>query len=141
MGMVHVPNILEKSLVEHFKSSLSTSYNIYRGFSASEYSTPCVIVAAGRTTELEPHVNVFAVQVAVMVLTTIDEDSEPLESHDETTQAVYDLLRDDLTPAVGTTGQLHLAGHFLESMEQGREERLLTTALNYTFHVERLPLA
>lgn len=139
-NIIQIPNILENNIEKYLKTISAITYNVSRAFTVEPYALPLVIIKAGKLAQLEPGTGVFEGSFEIFIISQIDEVTDVLETHDEITGQVYDAMENE--PALSTVfnenGQLWFLS--LESIEQTKEDRNLTTLLEYKVSCQNLTL-
>ena len=137
--MIQIPSLIEANIAGYLGTFEAISYPIIRAFSLDENTSPCVIVKAGRSTQLEVSTGVFSGTLEIYIRTQIDDVSNALATHDEIVGQTYDAMQAEaLVEAFNLNGKLWFIN--LEAIEQGASESSLETRLEYAITCQNLTL-
>jgi len=139
MSLIQIPTLTEANISTYLSGLSSVNYPVFKSFSVDDFSIPCVLVKAGKFTQIESNSGVFEGTVAVSIITQINDVTETIQTHDDVTGAVYDAMESqDLYTSFNALGNLWNLD--LSSIDQTKEERSLISILEYSASVQNLTL-
>lgn len=145
MPLYSLPSITEDRFTSYLANGYSGSYQIQKAFTAAEYQLPMIMVKAGKFKEIEPQTGVYEGNVAIAIITQVDDVENPVVIHDGTVAAVYDLIANQfaLFTFVNAAGNnFTLWALYISSYDQDvggkNTERALTSILELQIQAQTL---
>ena len=139
-----LPTLTEDKVSSYISGNYTGSYTVQKSFTATGYALPMIMIKAGKFREIEPQTDVYEGDLAVSVLTQVDDVADPVGTHDATVAAVYDLMKDtdSLYASVNQpTGTFHLFSFYSAGYDQDRVDRALVSVLDYKINCQTLAIS
>ena len=136
--LIQIPSLVESNITSYLSGVSGINYPVAQSFSVDDFTLPCVLVKAGKFSQMEPSIGVFEGNVAVSVISQIDDVADTLNTHDEVTSYVYDAMESGLADSFNSNG--HLWNIYLDSIDQDKQDRSLITILEYNATCQNLTL-
>ncbi len=138
-SLIQIPSLVESNITSYLSALSAISYPVFQSFGISEYSLPCVLVKAGKFSQMEVNTGVFQGSLAVSVISQIDDVSNVLNTHDEIVGQSYEAMQDEgLNTAFNDNGQMWFIN--LDSIDQEKQDRALITILEYSIACQNLTI-
>jgi hypothetical protein len=132
--LITIPSLVEEQVTNYLKAH-NLPYSVYMAFGLDNYTQPCILVKAGKFSQLSPNTGVFDGKFIVSIVTQIDEVSDTLATHDEMVGQIYDLMESaDLISSFDTEGKAWQIQ--LETVDQDKQDRALITLLEYACYCQ-----
>ena len=130
--LIQITTLAESNIKSYLAGISAITYPVYQSFGIDDYVLPCVLVKAGKFSQMEVNTGVFEGVLAVSIISQIDDVAGVVEAHDEITGACYDAMADNsgLNAAFNDNGQLWFIN--LNSIDQEKQDRALITILEYS---------
>jgi len=143
MAFYALPTLTEDAFATYISGAYSGAYNVVKSFTTQDYQLPMIMIKAGKFHEIEPGTDVYEGDLAVSVLTQIDDINDPLGTHDTTVATVYELLRDTASvySAVNGGAIFNLFSYYNDGYDQDRVDRALVSILDYKIHCQTLAIS
>jgi len=137
-----LPTLTEDKISSYISTNYSGSYSVVKSFTAQDYGIPMILVKAGKFKEMEPKTDVYEGDLSISVATQVDDVENPIEAHDATVAAIYDLMRDteSLFTFVNSGSAFHLFSIYSEGYDQDRIDRALVSILEYKINAQTLAI-
>lgn len=140
MSLITIPSLVETNVADYLKDVSEVTYPVHASFGVDNFEAPCVLVKAGKFSQMEPGTHVFEGKFVTSVITQIDEVENPVTAHDAQVCAIYEAMEDaGLVTAFDSSGKLWKV--WLDSVEQEKADRALITILEFNCFCQNLTLA
>lgn len=126
--------IAEKQFVDYLAGTYEGDYPIRQACRTGSFDLPLILVKAGQLSELSPGTQIYQGSLMVSVLTQVDDEEDPVTTHEEAVGQIEQALADQTTllASVNEEGDHFLLfGYYLETHDSERQERALISTWEF----------